>query len=178
MALEPGRLSRAAIHCGAGEAELRMSAAGNWQLAIRAAEEREWRLACSGDLDGGAVSQFAASANEPLRIGRLLVDPERRQVFACEREVRASRLEFDLLATLASDPTRVFSKQELMRTVWRCEAVHSCRTLDSHASRLRVKLRRAGAPGFVLNCQAMGYKLWGGVPGAEMPSSDHDDDPA
>lgn len=48
--LDPGRLTRAAIHCDADEVELRLSAAGNWQLTIRRDEDREWQLACSGDL--------------------------------------------------------------------------------------------------------------------------------
>ena len=74
MALEPGRLTRAAIHTEAGEAELRMSAAGNWQLAIRASEEREWRLACSGDLQAGASSLVAPSEHKRYRFGKLLVD--------------------------------------------------------------------------------------------------------
>lgn len=53
--LEPGRLTRAAIHCEAGEVEVRLSAAGNWQLAVRGTGEREWRLACSGDLAAGST---------------------------------------------------------------------------------------------------------------------------
>jgi DNA-binding response OmpR family regulator len=163
MALEPGRLSRAAIHCEAGEAELRLSAAGNWQLAIRPSDQREWRLACSGDLNGGALSSLTAADREPIRVGRLVVDPGARRIFAAGREVRSSQKEFSLLATLATDPCRVFSKRELMRLVWNCEPLRSCRTLDSHASRIRVKLREAGAPGFVINHQRMGYSLCEGL---------------
>jgi DNA-binding winged helix-turn-helix (wHTH) protein len=163
MSAEPGRLSRAAIHSEAGEAELKMTAEGFWQLAVRPAREGEWHVACSGDLNGGAISPVAVAEREPLRFGKLLVDTDRRRAFVGDRELRLSRLEYALLATLASRPTQVIGKRELMKTVWGCDGIVT-RTLDSHASRLRVKIERAGAPGFVINTKAVGYRLWDGSP--------------
>lgn len=156
--LDPGRLTRAAIHCDAGEVELRLSTAGNWQLAIRRSEEREWQLACSGDLDVGTFSEAARAERDPLHLGKLLIDSEARRVFVEGREVRLSNLEYRLLAMLATQPYRVFTKEELMQSVWGYDGIVT-RTLDSHASRIRVKLRRVGADGYVLNCQRIGYKL-------------------
>jgi DNA-binding response OmpR family regulator len=161
--LDPGRLTRAAIHSEAGDVEVRLTAAGNWQLAVRPTAEREWRLACSGDLSAGAEVPGAASDPEPLRIGPLLLDTRSRRVFVGDREVRIRALEYGLLATLASDPERVFTKQELMRGVWGYDATRSTRTLESHASRLRVLLRRAGAVGLVHCCHGVGYKLSDGL---------------
>lgn len=161
--VDPGRFTRAAIHCEAGEAELRLSAAGSWQLNLRAAGEREWRLACSGGFDGAAIAPGATPHREPVRLGKLLIDTEARRAFVGEAEVGFRAREFELLAMLASEPNRVFTKQELMRRVWGCEALPSSRTLDSHASRLRVALRRAGAEGLVVNCHGVGYKLWNGA---------------
>jgi DNA-binding response OmpR family regulator len=46
----------------------------------------------------------------------------------------------DGLADVAAEPTRVFSKQELLRDVWGFRSMGRTRTLDSHASRLRRKL--------------------------------------
>jgi DNA-binding response OmpR family regulator len=96
---------------------------------------------------------------EPLRVGELTVDPARRKVTVGEREVRLSPKEFTLLRFLASDPTRVFAKQELLGDVWGLRGpAAKTRTLDSHASRLRGKLdpeRRR----YVVNCWGIGYKL-------------------
>jgi DNA-binding response OmpR family regulator len=64
-----------------------------------------------------------------------------------------------LIALLATDPGRVFTKQELMREIWGSEGGGATRTLDSHASRARNKLRRAGAEGFIVNCWRVGYSL-------------------
>jgi two-component system response regulator ResD len=67
--------------------------------------------------------------------------------------------EFELLLALARDPSRVYTKEQLLREVWDYVALGRTRTLDSHASRLRRKLAEAGAPGFVVNVWAVGYKL-------------------
>lgn len=63
-----------------------------------------------------------------------------------------------LLRTLASDPTRVFSKQELLRDVWGFKSLGRTRTLDSHASRLRRKLDPEGTR-FIVNVWGVGYRL-------------------
>jgi DNA-binding response OmpR family regulator len=159
MSIETGRMTRAAIHSDAGEIEVRMSAAGNWQVAVRSAEQREWHLACSGDLQAGALSITPERKLRPTRFGKLLVDVESRRAFVGGEEVRLPGLEFDLLAKLASAPSRVFTKQELFKSIWGYEGLRT-RTLDSHASRVRCGLRDAGAPGFVICIRGVGYKLW------------------
>ncbi len=67
--------------------------------------------------------------------------------------------EFELLTKLATDPTRVFTKEELLREVWGFVALGRTRTLDSHASRLRRKLALAGAEECILNVWGVGYRL-------------------
>jgi DNA-binding response OmpR family regulator len=96
----------------------------------------------------------------PIRVGELVVDPGRRKVTVGEREVQLAKKEFTLLRVLASDPTRVFSKDELIRDVWGVAAPPGrTRTLDSHASRLRRKLDPDAAERFVINCWGIGYRL-------------------
>jgi DNA-binding response OmpR family regulator len=95
----------------------------------------------------------------PVRVGELLVDPARRKVMVGEREVHLPRTEFTLLRVLASDPTRVFAREELLRDVWGSNApAGRTRTLDSHASRLRRKLDPEHAE-YVVNCWGIGYSL-------------------
>jgi DNA-binding response OmpR family regulator len=66
--------------------------------------------------------------------------------------------EFSLLRTLAAEPTRVFTKEELLRDVWGFRSMGRTRTLDSHASRLRRKLDpRDGR--YVINVWGVGYRL-------------------
>ena len=63
---------------------------------------------------------------------------------------------------LASDPLRVFTKAELLRDIWGYSASARTRTLDSHASRLRRKLRALDpATPFIDNEWGVGYRLIG-----------------
>jgi DNA-binding response OmpR family regulator len=94
----------------------------------------------------------------PRRAGEIAIDPARREVKVGERGVRLSNKEFALLQVLASDPTRVFSKDELLDEVWGYRTVGRTRTLDSHASRLRRKLDPEHSR-YVVNCWGVGYRL-------------------
>jgi DNA-binding response OmpR family regulator len=93
-----------------------------------------------------------------VRVGDLQIDPPSRDVRLRGRRIVLSQKEFALLRTLASEPTRVFTKEELLRNVWGFRALGSTRTLDSHACRLRQKLGRGGDR-FVLNVWGVGYRL-------------------
>ena len=106
-----------------------------------------------------------------LRVGELEVDPPAREARLRGQRLELSQKEFALLRALASDPTRVFTKEELLRTVWGFRSMGSTRTLDSHACRLRHKLARDGDR-FVVNVWGVGYRLVDGLvldrePGAE-----------
>ncbi len=107
-----------------------------------------------------------------LRVGDLEVDTLARAVRLGGRPVALSQKEFALLRALASEPTRVFTKEELLRTIWGFRARGTTRTLDSHACRLRHKLG-AGGDRFVVNVWGVGYRLVDGpaVAGAEAPAA-------
>jgi len=94
----------------------------------------------------------------PRRIGDLFIDPSRREVRVGERRVALANKEFALLRQLAAEPTRVFSKDELLRDVWGFRSMGRTRTLDSHASRLRRKLDPETGR-YVVNIWGVGYRL-------------------
>ena len=93
-----------------------------------------------------------------LRVGELEVDPVARSTTLRGRRVELAAKEFALLRTLASAPTRVFTKDELLRDVWGFQAQGYTRTLDSHACRLRQKLRSQGDR-LIVNVWGVGYRL-------------------
>lgn len=99
-----------------------------------------------------------------LRVGSLQVDSASREVRVHGHRVELASKEFALLRTLASDPTRVYTKDELLRTIWGFRSPGSTRTLDSHACRLRQKLA-AGGERFVVNVWGVGYRLVDGPGG-------------
>jgi DNA-binding response OmpR family regulator len=97
-----------------------------------------------------------------LRVGDLEVDPPSREVRLRGQRVALSQKEFALLLALAAEPTRVFTKAELLRDVWGFRSLGTTRTLDSHACRLRHKLGLWGDR-FVVNVWGVGYRLVDGA---------------
>jgi DNA-binding response OmpR family regulator len=111
-------------------------------------------------LDRGADDVMGRPfAYEELVADDLVVDRTTRRVSVRETLVALSAKEFELLAWLAAEPYRVFTKDELLREVWGYRALGRTRTLESHASRLRRKLRIAEDDSYVVNVWGVGYRL-------------------
>jgi DNA-binding response OmpR family regulator len=100
----------------------------------------------------------ARSVSGSLRVGNLEIDPVSREVRLRGLRVRLSQMEFALLRALAGEPTRVWTKEELLRDVWGYKSMGATRTLDSHACRLRHKLS-SDQDRFVINVWGVGYRL-------------------
>jgi DNA-binding response OmpR family regulator len=107
-----------------------------------------------------ALLRRSTSPNgEVLVAGELVIDRRTRRVSVRDALVTLSAKEFDLLARLAADPNRVFTKEELLREVWGFRAMGRTRTLESHASRLRRKLNVSEVDRYVVNVWGVGYRL-------------------
>lgn len=96
--------------------------------------------------------------DEPLRVGPLRIDPAAHAASLHGERLELRRLEFELLLHLASSPSRVFRRHELLRAVWGFRSEGCTRTVDSHASRLRRKLGAAGEH-WVIAVRGVGYRL-------------------
>jgi DNA-binding response OmpR family regulator len=107
---------------------------------------------------GAVLRRVAVRPEGPCKVGEIVVDPVTRTCKVGERDVHLSNKEFSLLRLLASDPGRVFPKDELLRDVWGYQTPGRTRTLDSHASRLRRKLDPENGR-YVVNCWGVGYRL-------------------
>ena len=88
-----------------------------------------------------------------------MIDVRARQVRVCERQVCLSAKEYELLLTLAGEPHRAFTREELLRAVWGFHSTSPTRTLDSHSSRLQKKLCEGSAERLVVNVWGVGYRL-------------------
>jgi DNA-binding response OmpR family regulator len=93
-----------------------------------------------------------------LSAGPVRIDLRDRSVAVDDRLVELSAVEYRLLCQLAGEPTRVFTREELMRDVWGCHSAGRTRTLDSHACRLRAKLSY-DTHRLVINVWGVGYRL-------------------
>jgi DNA-binding response OmpR family regulator len=105
------------------------------------------------------LRRAAPAAPTVTAVGELRVDRVTRCVTVAGSQVELAGKEYELLLALAADPTRVFTKAELLRDVWGFRASARTRTLDSHACRLRRKIGALTETPFVVNVWGVGYKL-------------------
>ena len=94
-----------------------------------------------------------------LEIGDLVIDQMEHKVLKSGREIPLTRLEFDLLATLAKEPGRVFTREALLSEVWGYQHAADTRLVNVHVQRLRSKIESdANKPEYVLTVRGVGYK--------------------
>jgi len=97
---------------------------------------------------------------EVVAAGPVRIDTRTRCITVEGRAVALAQKEYELLLALTREPERVLTKDELLKTVWGYRSAGRTRTLDSHASRLRRKLREAGCSArLVVNVWGVGYRL-------------------
>lgn len=101
------------------------------------------------------------SQNEYLRIlenGDLKLELDGRRLYVCGEEVNLTAKEFDLLELMVGNPNKVFSREELLNTVWGYEYPGDVRTVDVHIRRLREKIEpNPGEPRYVHTNWGVGY---------------------
>ena len=87
-----------------------------------------------------------ADKKRQLKVGDLEIDRDRFEVRMKSRQVELTPKEFELLATLAGAPGRVFGREELLDLVWGRDGFVEPRTVDVHVARLRGKFIAAKVP--------------------------------
>jgi two-component system response regulator RegX3 len=96
------------------------------------------------------------AATTPLRVGGLEIDRRTRRVTIDAEEVLLTPKEFDLLAYLATDPGAVFSRQDILESVWDTHWYGPTKTLDVHVAALRKKL---GETAWIETVRGVGFRL-------------------
>lgn len=94
-----------------------------------------------------------------LEAGEIAVDRLTRCATVAGTFLPLPAKEFELLAMLASAPTTVFTKQELLRAIWGYRSITRTRTLDSHACRLRGRIAELTDTPYLINEWGVGYRL-------------------
>lgn len=143
-------------------------------LILTAADEVETKVEM---LNAGAddylakpfhVEELLARVNVQLRkrslgsvrkVGDMTIDPVRRLVFWSEDEVKLSPREYELLAFLANQPGRVYSRKDIETNVWGEDLPPSSNVVDVHVANIRGKLRDVGGYGVIRTVRGIGYAL-------------------
>ncbi len=90
-----------------------------------------------------------------LQIGDLTIDREKYIVTAKNEEIFLARKEFELLALLASKPSKVFLRNEILHKVWGTDVIVGDRTIDVHIRKIRQKL----GDDCITTVKGVGYKF-------------------
>ena len=108
-----------------------------------------------------AALRHSAPAEEggTCRVGELFVDTRRHIVRVGEREVALTLKEFQLLCLLLERRGTVFTRDQLLNTIWGYEFDGASRTVDVHIRTLRQKLGESG--GCIETVRGIGYKIGG-----------------
>ncbi|MBK7320349.1 response regulator transcription factor [Candidatus Villigracilis affinis] len=94
---------------------------------------------------------------KPLHRGDLTIDPASREVSVASQTLDLRTQEFDLLLTLAEQPGRVFTREQLLQLAWGFDFYGQTRTVDVHIAHLRKKLE--GSTVKIETVTGVGYKL-------------------
>jgi two-component system, OmpR family, response regulator ResD len=101
-----------------------------------------------------------AAAVSVLAFPGLLVNPDARRVEVDGRRVELTAKEFDLLVAFSGTPDHVFTREELLNTVWGYNYLGDSRTVDVHVATLRKKVERDPAnPRFIKTVWRVGYRF-------------------
>ena len=97
---------------------------------------------------------------EMLKYGKLVVDPEGREVLLNDESVGLTALEFNLLYFLGRNPGKAWSRQELVQKVWEYNYVGDPRVVDVHIGQIRRKLGSSSVYGrMIQTVRGVGYRF-------------------
>ena len=104
----------------------------------------------------GAQQQEAVS--QVLVVRNMTINLNNRSVSIDNREVNLTAKEFDLLQLFVTNRGKVFSRENLLETIWKYDYLGDLRTVDVHIRRLREKIERVpGQPEFIFTKWGVGY---------------------
>ncbi len=107
------------------------------------------------------LRRTAAGSDEPLCAGELCLDPVSHRVTAGAGEVTLGPTEYRLLKFLMSNPERVYSRAQLLDSVWGQNVYVEERTVDVHVRRLRKALETSGMDRYIQTVRGAGYRFSG-----------------
>lgn len=89
----------------------------------------------------------------------LTLNTESRELLVGSERVALTKTEYDLLHLLMEQPTRVFTREQVIEAIGGSVDYSSDHLLDTHASRLRLKIKGAGGPRVISAIRGVGYRL-------------------
>ena len=104
--------------------------------------------------------QSGIKSNDIVEIRGLKIDKTARRVWVNGEEKQFTTKEFDLLTFLASNPDRVFSKDEIFRNIWDMDSIGDIATVTVHIKKIREKIEvDSSNPQYIETIWGVGYRF-------------------
>ncbi len=113
-------------------------------------DELLWRV-------GALLRRANIAQSKKIEIGNIVVDSEKYAVYSNTEYIEFPKKEFDLLFKLLSYPDRIFSKEQLLDSIWGMNAESGEETIKTHISRIRNRLKNITEFNIV-TIKGLGYK--------------------
>ncbi|MDI6619369.1 MAG: response regulator transcription factor [Clostridiales bacterium] len=98
--------------------------------------------------------------DDVVKIRGIVIDKSSRRVFVNDKEIVLTNKEFDLLTLLASNPNRVFSKEELFDKIWGMDSIGDTTTVTVHIRKIREKIEvDPSNPQYIETLWGVGYRF-------------------
>lgn len=95
------------------------------------------------------------ATKELLELGDISIDSVAKRLLILDRKIDLTRKEFEILLLLASNPGRIFSREEILNRIWNDDVIVTDRTVDVNITRLRKKMESYSS--FIRNKPGYGY---------------------
>jgi DNA-binding response OmpR family regulator len=101
-----------------------------------------------------------ADDDAPFTVGEIVVDPSRRRITVAGRAVELTATEFELVAHMARQPGRVFTRAQLLDVIHGIAVESYERAVDAHVKNIRRKLEpEPHRPRYLLTVHGVGYRF-------------------
>ncbi|WP_166246097.1 response regulator [Paenibacillus turpanensis] len=105
------------------------------------------------------LRRYRIASERTVRVGAVKLDQTKRAVMAGGETFHLPLKEFDLLYQLASYPGQIFSREQLIESVWGIDHEGDERTVDVHIKRLRERFERFENDFRIVTVRGLGYRL-------------------
>ncbi len=105
------------------------------------------------------LRRYQMVSSEEIRLGETVIDRKSYEIRSGDETFVIPLKEFELLAQLASQPGRIFTREQLVRLIWGADYEGDSRTIDVHIKRLRERFGSQADDFVITTMRGLGYKL-------------------
>ncbi len=103
------------------------------------------------------LKRVGKTGAEDIQCGKLCISPIKRSVICGVNTLHLTKREFDLLLFFATNPLLVFSREQILNSVWGYDFEGESRTVDTHVKQLRIKLQEQAC--YIKTVHRIGYQF-------------------